>query len=235
MQRLKGTDPVRVLTKRLVSTDVSRDHARFLFTKDEEDRRESHPQEKKQKEEDSPERGPRKLLDTLTGAEKAAARADGGLPVLLLDRWGNKHPGNKLRFWKGNKSYVILGRWPQFVQRYELEVGDVVDVYTFRAPPEAAAPYLAGPPSSPPSSSSPPPSSEARAPPATSGPPQGEDWRLAIVVCSSVPLEEEERRRRESPEAKETRRRQKEGTIERKRKRTSGGSRLQAWGPGFRS
>ncbi|MQM13936.1 hypothetical protein Taro_046863 [Colocasia esculenta] len=212
---LNGTAPLRVLEKRLFSTDVSRDHARLLFTKDDQEGKPQpapHPPQDQKRE-----RGPWKLLDMLTEAEKEATRADGGLPLLLLDRWGNEHPGNRLKFWKSNHSYVILGKWPNFVRLGELESGDAVEVYVFRVPlqAEAAPPptnaFAAGP------------SSSSAADAAASGPPpqggQCMSWRLAVVVCSQVALEEEERRRRESPEEKEARRLQKEDPAKPRRKK----------------
>ncbi|CAA7402163.1 unnamed protein product [Spirodela intermedia] len=78
-------------------------------------------------------RGPEVLLSLLTDAEKAAVAAkNGGLPVLLLDRWGREYPAAKLRLWCSSGSYVLLGKWMDFVRQNELDPGDVIDVYFFR-------------------------------------------------------------------------------------------------------
>uniref|UniRef100_A0A1D1Z7J0 B3 domain-containing protein At5g24050 n=1 Tax=Anthurium amnicola TaxID=1678845 RepID=A0A1D1Z7J0_9ARAE len=212
VKSMMGTDITRVVVKRAFPTDISHSHARFLLTDGKEDKKMST--EKRAK-------GPTKLLSFLTEAEMAAANGPQGLPVVLLDRWGLEYQGGKIKYWKSLESYNVVGRWNDFVERNELDPGDVVEVHLFRVPPEMEPPSLA------PTAMSSAPATEAPAVPSTAptedvGGGGREAWRVGLAVCSLVPEEEVVRRRRDSPEARKSRRKQMEDAMKRKRTPRSG-------------
>ncbi|CAA7402158.1 unnamed protein product [Spirodela intermedia] len=165
LRLMKGTAPMTVLEKKLLSADVSKSHATLLLRRNNDDGEE--------------ERSPMELLQFMTEAEKTSAAAkNGGMPVVLLDRKGDEYPEAKITYLQSMGAYAVAGEWLNVVSNNQLRCGDVVDIYTFRVPPQAAAPS---------SSSSPPPASSEEG---NGGGGTHSEWRLGLAVCARVPADE---------------------------------------------
>ncbi|CAA6665424.1 unnamed protein product [Spirodela intermedia] len=139
LRLMKGTAPMTVLEKKLLSADVSKSHATLLLRRNNDDGEE--------------ERSP-------------------------WSCYRDEYPEAKITYLQSMGAYAVAGEWLNVVSNNQLRCGDVVDIYTFRVPPQAAAPS---------SSSSPPPASSEEG---NGGGGTHSEWRLGLAVCARVPADE---------------------------------------------